>query len=99
MRLIVYVDDIILVGEPEETERVFADICERMRMREVGRLSQVGDCGKFLGREIKKIDGGYALRCSETLIDELVRRTGVQSGHAVGTPAVKVLCEGDREIR
>ena len=89
MRLIVYVDDIILVGVPEETERVFADICERMRMREVGRLSQVGDFGKFLGREVKKIDGGYALRGSETLIDELVRRTGVQSGHAVGTPAVK----------
>ena len=64
VRLIVYVDDIILVGEPEETERVFAEICERMRMREVGRLSEVGDCGKFLGREIKKVDGGYALRCS-----------------------------------
>jgi hypothetical protein len=89
VRLVVYVDDIILAGEPEETERVFVEICERMRMREVGRLGKDGDSGKFLGREIKRIDGGYAMRCSETLIDELIRRTGVQSGHAVATPVVK----------
>ena len=48
--MLVHVDDILMTGQMDEIEKLFADLQAAMKLREEGRLEKLGDTAQFLGR-------------------------------------------------
>ena len=57
--MLVHVDDILMTGQMDEIEKLFADLQAVMKLREEGRLEQPGDKAQFLGRRLRMTEKGY----------------------------------------
>ena len=54
--MLVHVDDILMTGQMDEIEKLFADLQAAMKLREEGRLERPGDKAQFLGRRLRMTD-------------------------------------------
>ncbi len=53
-------DDLMILGEQHEAEKVFRELQERTKLREVGRLSKEGETSEFLNRHVRRTAKDFA---------------------------------------
>ena len=87
--MLVHVDDMLLIGPEQAVRTLFKKLQGTMKLRETGCLRRTGDEEKFLNKLIKRTEHGFILRGNTWIIDELVKRAGVENCKFTATPAVK----------
>ena len=85
--MIVYVDDVLIVGPRKVTEAASSTIRERWSTSAPEYASKGGDSMRFLGIEIRRLgDGSYILHQECYAREVLDRRSGVQSMPFIKVP-------------
>lgn len=87
--ILIHVDDFFMLGRRKETVNLFCKLSMEMKLREIGRLDQVGNQVSFFNKTIQRAQNGYEMINNLWLIDELVKRLGVQDSKHVATPMVQ----------
>jgi len=75
----VYVDDMLLIGDPADVATVKTALADSFEMKDLGAVHWL------LGIEVKRTDDGFALSQSK-YISEMLSRFRMENCHAVGTP-------------
>ena len=87
--MLVHVDDMLLIGPEQVVRTLFKKLQGTMKLWETGCLRKTGDEEKFLNKFIRRTEYGFILRGNTWIIDELVKRAGVENCKFTATPAVK----------
>ena len=85
--MLVHVDDILMTGQMEEIEKLFADLKATTKLREEGRLERPGDNAQFLGRRLRMTEKGYDYESGT--VRTLWAQLGLEKAKQVDSPATK----------
>ena len=88
--ILVYVDDLLLLGDEEVTNKIFAAIQQHLLLRPTGTLT-VGNTVSFLGRNITNKGDYYELGLSDSYNNTLLEEAGMESCKAATAPGTSAL--------
>ena len=66
-----------------------ADLQKNAKLREVGRLAKAGDTAQCLNRTVVRTDVGFKTLGSTRVVDEFVKRWGLEACRLFTTPSAK----------
>jgi hypothetical protein len=91
--LVIHVDDMIAIGSRAELEALSQELKEKFALKVVGYLGDSWE--KFLGREIRRTRGGFAIRLPGAFYDALFETAGLTAGKSVSTPGTNLPQAGE----
>ena len=94
--MLVHVDDILMTGQMDEIEKIFADLRAAMKLREEGRLERPGDKGQFLGRRLHMTEKGYDYESGTATVRTLWAQLGLEKAKQVDSPATKSMTSDEQ---
>ena len=88
--ILVYVDDLLLLGDEEVTNKIFVAIQQHLLLRPTGTLT-VGNTVSFLGRNITNRGDYYELGLADSYNNTLLEEAGMQNSKAAAAPGTSAL--------
>ena len=85
IHLLVYVDDVLFIGEPDKVKTIFEAIQKQVLLRPTGNLT-IGETIQFLGRDITHNGDHYSVALSPQYITTLLKENNLDNGNPVTTP-------------
>ena len=86
--ILVYVDDLLFLGQPTVVNKLFADIQQQLLLRPTGDLT-VGNNVNFLGRSISNKGNYYEISLATTYTTELLKEADMLNRNASPAPGTK----------
>ena len=86
--ILVYVDDLLFLGEPTVVNKPFADIQQQLLLRPTGDLT-VGNSVNFVGRNISNKGDYYETSLATTYTTELLKEASMLNCNASPAPGTK----------
>ena len=86
--ILVYVDDLLFLGEPAVVNKLFADIQQQLLLRPTGDLT-VGNSVNFLGRNISNKGDYYEISLASSYTTELLKEADMLNCNASPAPGTK----------
>lgn len=90
MFVMVYVDDLLFLGQPQEVNKTFQEIQKHVLLRPTGTLG-VGQTIQFLGRDIYNNGDYFELSLKPEYITTLLKETKMETSNPAATPGTATL--------
>ena len=90
MFVMVYVDDLLFLGQPQEVNKTFQEIQKHVLLRPTGTLG-VGQTIQFLGRDIYNNGDHFELSLKPEYITTLLKETKMETSNPAATPGTAIL--------
>jgi len=81
-----HVDDFVVTGPQEPVEELLKVMKDRPNLRDIIRLYREGDEGTLLSMNVRKIEGGYAVKGKDSLIVDAAEILHLEGANTVRTP-------------
>ena len=90
MFVMVHVDDLLFLGQPQEVNKTFQEIQKHVLLRPTGTLG-VGQTIQFLGRDIYNKGDHFELSLKPEYITALLKETKMETSNPAATPGTATL--------
>jgi hypothetical protein len=84
-----HADDFLVTGPQGQVEELLEEMRQKLQLSDVVRLFEAGSEATFLSMNIRKIEGGYALKGKTSLIDDVLEELGLQDAKSSVIPQTK----------
>jgi hypothetical protein len=84
-----HADDFLVTGPRDQVEELLEEMRQKLQLSDVVRLYEAGAEATFLSMNIRKIEGGWALKGKTSLIDDVLEDLGLQEAKASVIPQTK----------
>ena len=87
--ILVYVDDLLFLGEPTVVNKLFADIQQQLLLLPTGDLTVIGDSVNFLGRITSNKGDYYEISLASNYTTELLKEADMLNCNSSPAPGTK----------
>eukprot|EP00959_Pyramimonas_sp_CCMP1952_P265477 5551135-Pyramimonas_sp.AAC.1 len=84
-----HADDFLITGPRDEVDNLPEVMRKRLKLSDVAKLTKKGSQASFVGTQVEKVEGGYAISGKTSLIDDMLKELGLDSAKPAALPETK----------